>query len=351
MKFCIFTRAFYPAVGGLERIAQILATYAAGFGHTVEVVTDTHGISDVDDQQFPFTITRTRKYLTRAQAFRRADAVLFMNVSLHGMLAAIAAGVPIILSHHGVYRGRGLVGQSLEFLKRQLTWIYPNISVSQFVARNLPAASVVIPNAYDNALFKQPERPARARDFVFCGRLVSDKGVDLCIRAFSQVLKCLPDATLTIVGDGPERQALHRLTESLGASEQVRFAGTLSGQELVAELQQHACMVVPSLWDEPFGIAALEGIACCDTVIVTRRGGLPEAVGDCGLVVAPTERNMASAMISVARARHASATLPGQPSEEMLKAHLAQHTPEDVTQRYLDVVEQAISGRSNRGNK
>jgi glycogen synthase len=351
LKLCIFARAFYPAVGGLERIAQILASQAAGFGHEIEVVTDTPGISDVDDQQFPFRITRTHKFRNRLQAFRRADAVLFMNVSLHGMLAAIAAGVPIIFSHHGIYRGRGLVGQSLELIKRQLTWFYPNISVSQFVARNMPAASVVIPNAYDNTLFKQPVQPGRARNFVFCGRLVSDKGADLCVRTFSSVLKSLPDATLTIVGDGPERQALQGLVQSLAISAQVRFAGALNGRELVAELQQHACMVVPSLWEEPFGIVALEGIACCDTVIVTRRGGLPEAVGNCGLVVEPIVKEMARAMISVARARRAGKTLPSQPSEEMRKAHLARHTPEDVTQRYLDVIAQAISRRAKRDNK
>ena len=173
-RICIFARAFYPAVGGLERIAQILATQSVGFGHAVEVVTDTPGTSVADDQQFPYRITRTHEYQTRLQAFKRADAVLFMNVSLHGMRAAIAAGTPIIFSHHGIYRGRGVVGKFLELIKRQLTWFYPNISVSQFVARNMPASSVVIPNAYDDALFTQPERPDRGRDFVFCGRLVSD---------------------------------------------------------------------------------------------------------------------------------------------------------------------------------
>jgi glycogen synthase len=349
LNICIFSRAFYPAVGGLERIAQILATEAVRTGHEVEVVTDTAGISDVDDQQFPFKITRTSEYQIRAQAFKHADAMLFMNVSLHGIRAAVAAGTPIIFSHHGIYRGRGLVGQSLELIKRQLTWFYPNISVSQFVAHNMRAASVVIPNAYDNALFKQPEQPVRALDFVFCGRLVSDKGADLCVRAFSKVLKSLPDATLTIVGDGPERPALQGLARNLGISAQIMFSGALNGQALVAELQRHACMVVPSLWEEPFGIVALEGIACCDTVIVTRRGGLPEAVGGCGLVVAPTDEEMAKAMTSVAGARRAGKTLPGQPSEEMRKVHLARHTPEIVTQRYLDVIAHAISRRTKKG--
>ena len=342
MKLCIFSRAFYPAVGGLERIAQILATQAISFGHEIEVVTDTPGISDEDDEQFPFKITRTPEYRIRVQAFRRADVVLFMNVSLHGVLAALVAWVPIIFSHHGIYRGRGWVGQSLELLKRQLTRFYPNIAVSRFVAGNLPAVCDVVPNAYDSTLFCQPEHGERTRDFVFCGRLVSDKGADLCVRAFSRVLNSLPDATLTIVGDGPERQALHGLTESLGVSGQVRFTGALNGQELVTELQRHTCMVVPSLVQEGFGITALEGIACCETIVVLRRGGLPEAVGDCGLVVEPAEASLSEPMISVAAARRLGTVLPGQPSEEARRAHLARHTPEVVTRRYLDVIARAM---------
>ena len=346
-NICIFARAFYPAVGGLERISQILANQAVCLGHKIEVVTDTLGISYTDDHQFPYKITRTHAFGARVEAFKRADAVLFMNVSLHGMIAAIAAGAPIVFSHHGIYRGRGLFGKSLELLKRQLTWFYPNISVSQFVARNMPAASVIVPNAYENALFKQPVEPERTRDFVFCGRLVSDKGADLCVRAFSQVLARLPDATLTVIGGGPEREALHRLTESLGIAAQVRFTGVLNGQQLVAALQQHACMVVSSLYEEPFGIVALEGIACCDTVIVTRRGGLPEAVGACGIVVVPSDDHIASAMIAVARARRAGEPLPGQPNEVTRMTHLVRHTPDEVTRQYFDVLAQAISRRMN----
>ena len=337
-RICIFSRAFYPALGGLERIAQILAAQATRLGHKVEVVTDTLGISDVDDRSFPFKVTRTHEQQIRVQAFKRADVVLFMNVSLHGMRAAVGAGTPVIFSHHGIYRGRGFVGQSLEHLKRQLTWFYPNISVSQFVARNIPAASVVIPNAYDDALFTQPVLPDRERDFVFCGRLVSDKGADVCVNSFARVIQSKPGSTLTIVGDGPERATLQVLAQNLGVAGQVRFTGSLNGQELVAELQRHACMAVPSLVEEGFGIVALEGIACCDTVIVSRRGGLPEAVGECGLVVEPTVDELSAAMLSVARARRAGVTLPGQPDDQTRVAHLARHTPAVVAKRYLDVV-------------
>lgn len=338
MNICIFSRAFYPAIGGLERIAQILATQVANRGHVVEVVTDTPGISTADDQQFPFKITRTTQHKSRVLAFKRAQVVLFMNVTLHGTRAAFASRAPLVFSHHGIYGGTALVGRALEFVKRQLTLFYPNISVSQFVADRIPGRSEVIPNAYDNTLFRQTDKAVRDRDFIFCGRLVSDKGADVCVRAFARVMKAVPDATLTLVGDGPERQALERLIEELGVATQVSCCGAMRGKELVSELQRHACMVVPSLWEEPFGIVALEGIACCDTVIVARRGGLPEAVGDCGVVVEPTVESFSAAMLAVVRARRAGKTLPGEPTQQTRAAHLGRHTPEVVAQRYLEVL-------------
>jgi glycogen(starch) synthase len=337
LKLCIFSRTFYPALGGLERISQILATQATVYGHDVIVITDTEALSDADDERFPFKIIRTKQYWRRVEGFKQADAVLFMNVSLHGLLAASTARVPIVFSHHGIYRGRGFIGQSFELIKRNLTRFYRNISVSQFVARHLPSA-------YDSSVFMQPAPPERSRDFVFCGRLVSDKGADLCVRALFRVIECLGDATLTIIGGGSERQVLQQLVGDLGISKNVLFTGALSGGELVAELQKHTCMVVPSLCEEAFGIVALEGIACCDTVIVTRRGALPEVVGGCGMVIEPTDDAMTEAMMSVVMARRAGKALPGQPTDEIRKTHLVQHTPEAITRKYLDVVAQVMVG-------
>lgn len=255
------------------------------------------------------------------------------------MLAAWRARARVILSHHGVYRGNGVVGKLLELVKRQLARLYPNISVSQFVADNIPGKSVVIHNAYDAGLFKQPAKSERDRDFVFCGRLVSDKGADVCVHALSEVLRVVPDTTLTIIGSGPEQPALQALAERLSISGNIHFTGALGGADLVQALQGHACMLVPSLWEEPFGIVALEGIACCDTVIVSRRGGLSEAVGECGLVVEPAVEHMAKAMTAVAQARRAGEKLPGQPDDATRMAHLARHMPEGVARQYLKVIE------------
>jgi glycosyltransferase involved in cell wall biosynthesis len=100
-------------------------------------------------------------------------------------------------------------------------------------------------------------------------------------------------------------------------------------------------MVIPSLWEEPFGIVALEGIACCDTIISSCRGGLPEAVGKCGVLLVPTSDNLTAAMLSVIEAKISGVLLPGQPSDEIRASHLAKHTPQAVTKKYLEVCIQA----------
>lgn len=343
MRICIFSRTFHPAIGGLERIAQILAFQFVRAGHQIEVVTDT--LDATVNEHLPFAVTRTSSFWSRVSAFRRADVVLFMNVSLHGLPAAAFAGTPVVLSHHVIYGGKGIIGRILEWIKRQACQYYANISVSEFVARHIPAESVIVPNAFDEALFKSASLHPKTRDFVFCGRLVSDKGADVFMYAFSKVVKAIPDATLTVVGDGPERQTLQALVAELQIADSVHFTGVLIGVSLVQALQQHICMVVPSRSEEPFGIVALEGIACCDTVIVTKRGGLPQAVGSCGLVVEPSVDGLSAAMVRVAQARRAGALLPGQPSKEVREGHLAVHSPTTIAARYLSVLRRAAKNQ------
>jgi glycosyltransferase involved in cell wall biosynthesis len=350
-RICIFSRPFWPAIGGLETMAKILATQGVALGHEIEVVTDSPPLSLEDDQGQPFKITRTRSFAGRVRAFSRAHAVLFLNVSLPGVLAAICARPVVVLSHHGTYGARGVLRGTLESLKRHVTRYYPNISVSRFVAAHIPGESVVIHNAYDNAIFRPRDATTHERDFVFCGRLVSEKGTDLCLRAFARTREKEPGCFLTIIGGGPEEQALRLLTRELTLADAVNFLGPLTGETLAAELRTHRCLVVPSLLDESFGIVALEGIACCDTVIVTRRGGLPEAVGGCGVVVEASEAELAHTMTAVARERRVGGALPGQPTDSQRAAHLATHSPDMIARQYFSVIEGAIASRRSSKHK
>jgi glycogen synthase len=98
-------------------------------------------------------------------------------------------------------------------------------------------------------------------------------------------------------------------------------------------LNQHRILVVPSRYNEPFGTAALEGIACGCVVVGTAGGGLKEAIGGCGRVVPNADpAALAEALASLLCDPTAAA--------ELLRAapgHLAAHTIECVAQRYLEV--------------
>jgi glycosyltransferase involved in cell wall biosynthesis len=64
---------------------------------------------------------------------------------------------------------------------------------------------------------------------------------------------------------------------------QVTFVGRKSGAALAQILNRHQILAVPSRWAEPFGVVALEGIACGCVIVGSQDGGLKEAIGPCGV--------------------------------------------------------------------
>lgn len=122
--------------------------------------------------------------------------------------------------------------------------------------------------------------PAARPTFVFAGRLVREKGVDVLLRAFARVRERVPDARLDVVGEGPDRAALQRQARDLGLGTAVRFAGELEAEDMEARLAPAWAVVVPSRWAEPFGLVAVEAIARGVPVVASAVGGLAETVDD-----------------------------------------------------------------------
>lgn len=123
----------------------------------------------------------------------------------------------------------------------------------------------------------------RKPELIYVGRLVGEKGVDILLNALSLLKIEGVNPKLTIVGGGPEEAQLRVLASSLGLDSTVRFAGVKRGEDLAQELNRHQILVVPSRYDEPFGIVALEGMACGCVVVGSRGGGLREAIGPGGV--------------------------------------------------------------------
>ncbi len=101
------------------------------------------------------------------------------------------------------------------------------------------------------------------------------KRVGDVVRIYAEVRRKLPGATLTLIGDGPERPKVERLAAQLGVP--VTFAG--EQLDVVPLLQASDVFLFPSE-TESFGLAALEALACGVPVVASRTGGLPELIDD-----------------------------------------------------------------------
>jgi glycogen synthase len=145
--------------------------------------------------------------------------------------------------------------------------------------------------------------------------------------------------SLSIIGDGPEMPALKRLTEELDLPAQVSFRGMLR-QGRGREAAQHKIMVVPSTWEEPFGVVALEGIAAGCVVVALRSGGLPEAVGPCGILFKSGDVDgLASALKGLLAAPSTREKLMRESA-----CHLRRFQPEVIARDYQGIFETMLRG-------
>jgi glycosyltransferase involved in cell wall biosynthesis len=269
---------------------------------------------------------------------RWADLFFQSNISLPSLVLALAFGKPCIVVHHTWIRGVGGELRWKDRIKRKLLSRVTNVAISQAIADDLQRPCEIIANPYRDATFRLIPEVTRNRDLVFLGRLVSDKGADLLLRAVHHLRQNGSAPTLTIIGTGPEEQALRALSAELGLRDQVEFVGGKSGNELAMLLNQHRILVVPSRWAEPFGLVALEGIACGCAVVGSEDGGLKEAMGPCGItfkngdypsLVAALDRLLADRGLEAALRRSG-------------PAHLLRFKTSAVTRAYLQLVKDVV---------
>lgn len=278
MKILFSSHFFPPSVGGIEEVGGILASEFARRGHEVIVVTQT-----IEEAEFPFQSFQVKRGVGMGELVRLtrwSDVVFHNNVSLRTAWPLAVIRRPWVVAHHTwiarVDGRRALVDK----VKLRAIKGARNVAVSGAIAAKLGVEARVIPNPYRDDVFRRTNEGAREGDVVFLGRLVSDKGVDILIGALGVLKERGIRLRTTIVGDGPEMGRLKVLAEEL----EVSFVGVKRDGELVEVLNRHKVMVVPSRWEEPFGLVALEGMACGCVPVAAGVGGLPEVVGEAGVV-------------------------------------------------------------------
>ena len=136
-------------------------------------------------------------------------------------------------------------------------------------------------------------------------RFIAKKGLDLTVAAFAAVAHEFPKSTLTLIGEGPEKEALDRQIASLGIADRVRFTGFISEDSVRSEIDRAHLFLHPSRTSadgnrEGVPNSMLEAMATGLPVVATTHGGIPEAVvhGESGLL---TSENDAAALANAIR--------------------------------------------------
>jgi glycosyltransferase involved in cell wall biosynthesis len=348
MKILILSHAFYPHIGGIEINSEILSLSFYEMNHEVHVVTWT---PSAEANKFPFDVIRNPNLRKLFAEHIWADVILENNPCLRlSWPNVILRKASVVVLNTWITSVSGGLGIQ-ERLK--LWWITKArrvIAVSSVLRESCFKYADVVNNPYRTRNFRNQNNSERPKDFVFLGRLVSDKGVDLALRSLYLLNRVTGRAgerssfTLSIIGDGPELANLRKLAEGLGVSNVVTFKGSLSGEELNSALNEHKYMLVPSLWREPFGNVALEGLACGCIPIVADGGGLPEAIGSAGLVF---ERGSSKQLFLTMKLLVSNTELECN-LKSRAEGHLRKHHPDVVAKRYLEILNEAYHLRANR---
>jgi glycosyltransferase involved in cell wall biosynthesis len=342
MRILIHSPAFLPAIGGLEINTAALAQSLAAMGDAVAVVTRTPADREVANTYSVVRNPSSREFLSWT---KWAEVVLHQNLSLRGLWPLLFVRRPLVVSHHSWYRrvnGRkGFRDFVKRFVVRRATG---SIAVSQAIAQEIGGSTVVVENGFRDELFRLEPTTPRDRELLFVGRLVSDKGADTLLRALRQLRDQALRPRLTVVGDGPEMEALVRLANELDITSQVTFAGCVVDEELAGTYRRHEIIVVPSLYEEPFGIVALEGIASGCVAVGSSGGGLPSAIGACGLVFPNGDVNaLATTLTRVLTSRELREQLRSH-----RETHVAAHAERRMVGEYRRVLVAAVATWSGR---
>lgn len=170
---------------------------------------------------------------------------------------------------------------------------------------------------------------------LFLGRLARQKGVTTLIEAAERLRH--PAATLLVVGDGPERRAAEAAVARAGIGGRVRFTGFRPHHEVAAILAHADVFVMPSIYEE-LGTVLVEAMQAGLPIVASDTGGIPGALADAGVLVAPGDAAGLAAAVDALLADPARAAELGARAAE----RAANYEWDALAERVLDVYQSAL---------
>lgn len=331
-------------IGGAEIASYNLATNIGKMGHEVHVFTSS--IDAYDSIEKSNNMIRHRYGTCFRIEMGNVSPRIFQEPLKYDMdivhahfstppaeLAALRYArrkkVPFVVTYHGDWQesfgsiirrtcisayNRLLLDRLLSAAKAIISPSRSFISQSRFLLKHSQKISV-IPNGVNREDFNIPYSKQECRQMLglendlmlilFVGNLIMYKGPQFLISAMPRVLENVPNAALVLVGDGPMREGLGRLTARLGVEENVRFTSYVKEREKILYYKASDLFVLPSTMNtESFGIVNLEAMASGLPIVASRIGGIPDVVKnqENGILVRPGDpKTLANAIVRLAQ--------------------------------------------------
>lgn len=205
-------------------------------------------------------------------------------------MIALAVGKPLFIRHCGTWGDRSTLAN------RFLAWLLPRIAGGRVVVMatgggpeppepSNPAIEWIFATSLTDAEYRglvpaDPWVPPLPLRLVTVGRVTRGKNALACVEALPGIRRELPDATLTVVGDGAARSELERRVSELGLADVVELTGNLGHDAVMEVLQRSHLFLFPTRVAEGFPKAVLEAMACGLPVVASRVSVLPHLLGE-----------------------------------------------------------------------
>lgn len=277
--------------GGAEKVITILANGCAEAGAQVSlaILRERHESYTVSDKVKVFRIKSGKlKLLSRIKGLRNAikesgadTLVPFLPiVSLYTLFAAAGLKKRYIMSERAdpnmsIFESTSfkdfvgsLVMRKLQFYRVADRMVFQTPDAQSYYCKSIREKSEVIPNPLDCKALPDRFRGEREKSIIAAGRLSEEKNFGLLLRGFAGFLKNYPDYTLTVCGEGEEREKLESLASDLGIADKVAFPGFCDD---IHDRMYRAAMYVSTSNHEGISNSMLEALGM----------GVPTVVTDC----------------------------------------------------------------------
>jgi glycosyltransferase involved in cell wall biosynthesis len=361
MRILVLSNVPPGAVGGAEMQALHLARRWTSAGHRVMVAGHANDSGLEDGVRIIRIPTFQASRLTRGASYlastlrllwthrREFDLVYCRFMKEQAIAACFARALfrmhqPIVAcpAASGHWGDVGLISRSpirvplLRLLDEHLACINAMTSRIEAEIREIGLSGPRISNIPNgvairvDVVHRTPEDPILRA--IFVGRLVEQKGVDILLQALSRLRFSGQDLALEIIGDGPERSALQKMTASLGLENRVYFRGQLAPETVHERRIGADFFVLPSRFEGLPG-ALLEAFGDALPAVVTRVSGSEDVVdAETGWIVPPEDPKALAAALSsaIALGRHGLQQMGAAAREKALR----QYDMEFVAARY-----------------